>query len=606
MPALRYFAFALSMICMIPTMAQPDTMYLSLSNKEINNNSEIRLADALTIFKDRYAQALKTGDTESQLEHARYVVDVLYRSGEPKDLPHWHNIIDSLRQGLKIEGYDPEYGIHLISYYHSQKNFNKVKNLLSALREPVFSSGDTSLMIRYLIKRVRAFNSNDDQAEALKDLLKAEQLNEAYGDPLLSAHLLISRGDIYWEQRNNQKSLEKYIEAVPVLEKEHNTQNLLPLYRNIITQAIMLKEKELALDYSDRLSQLQKSTGSEIGYFTGEENKIFFLIQLEEYTEAVRQAERTIALADSTGRDAAHATYLMGVAYRGLDKFDKAEALIEHAFDLGKNIGHTGNCSFYAHALYQTYYWKEKYAPALKWYKTHITYRDSVYNEEKAKEIAVYESRLEALEQKRQVEFLEAKVALDRQKKKWLWTIILLGGTLGLIFAYAQRQRALREKIRQQALLDKQSLENEKLKQQLEFKQREITTQVLHMSQMNSLLSEVTDKVSALKSEENKTLVNRLLRNINQSLQNTNNWDKFYMSFKSIHSSFLESLKKLGGELSANDIRLASLMKMNLSSKEIATLLNVSDAGIKKARYRLRKKLGIESDVSLQDYLVQL
>jgi DNA-binding CsgD family transcriptional regulator len=46
------------------------------------------------------------------------------------------------------------------------------------------------------------------------------------------------------------------------------------------------------------------------------------------------------------------------------------------------------------------------------------------------------------------------------------------------------------------------------------------------------------------------------------------------------------------------------MMKMNISSKEIAALLNISDPGVKKARYRLRKKLGVDSDVNIQEFLL--
>jgi DNA-binding CsgD family transcriptional regulator len=59
-------------------------------------------------------------------------------------------------------------------------------------------------------------------------------------------------------------------------------------------------------------------------------------------------------------------------------------------------------------------------------------------------------------------------------------------------------------------------------------------------------------------------------------------------------------------EVSNNDLRLMSLLKMNLSSKEIANILNISVEGVKKARYRLRKKLNLNTEESQQELVIEL
>lgn len=71
-----------------------------------------------------------------------------------------------------------------------------------------------------------------------------------------------------------------------------------------------------------------------------------------------------------------------------------------------------------------------------------------------------------------------------------------------------------------------------------------------------------------------------------------------------MHQDFLDRLKDRYGSFSKGEMRLIALLKMNLSSKDIANTLRISDNGIKKARYRLRKKLQLDSDVALEGYLV--
>ena len=81
-------------------------------------------------------------------------------------------------------------------------------------------------------------------------------------------------------------------------------------------------------------------------------------------------------------------------------------------------------------------------------------------------------------------------------------------------------------------------------------------------------------------------------------------WDQFGKEFSSIHQEFLDRLKSQYGDFSKNDLRLIALLKMNLSSKDIANTLRISPDGVKKARYRLRKKLDLESSVDIQDFLL--
>ena len=72
------------------------------------------------------------------------------------------------------------------------------------------------------------------------------------------------------------------------------------------------------------------------------------------------------------------------------------------------------------------------------------------------------------------------------------------------------------------------------------------------------------------------------------------------------HKDFNSTVKQKFPNVTNNELRLMTLLKMNLSSKEIASILNISPDGIKKARYRLRKKLNISSEESLSDLILSL
>ena len=83
-------------------------------------------------------------------------------------------------------------------------------------------------------------------------------------------------------------------------------------------------------------------------------------------------------------------------------------------------------------------------------------------------------------------------------------------------------------------------------------------------------------------------------------------WENFTKHFDKVHSDFVKRLKEVHPNLTGNELKLCTYLRMNLSTKEIAQLMNISVRGVEISRYRLRKKLGIASEVNLFDYLLTL
>jgi DNA-binding CsgD family transcriptional regulator len=114
-------------------------------------------------------------------------------------------------------------------------------------------------------------------------------------------------------------------------------------------------------------------------------------------------------------------------------------------------------------------------------------------------------------------------------------------------------------------------------------------------NEINNLKNNVD--VSVIRATE------KIGRMIQRDILDDDQWEQFNAEFSSLHQGYLESLISNFGALTKNEVRLISLLKMNLSNKEIADTLNISNDGIKKARYRLRKKLQLESDEDLHGFL---
>ena len=97
-----------------------------------------------------------------------------------------------------------------------------------------------------------------------------------------------------------------------------------------------------------------------------------------------------------------------------------------------------------------------------------------------------------------------------------------------------------------------------------------------------------------------------IVKIIDQNLNQTDDWEMFLEAFNHADNKFLKKLKKEHPNLSPNDIKLCAYLRLNLSSKEIAPLLNISPRSVEIKRYRLRKKMNLEHDANLTDYILTL
>jgi FixJ family two-component response regulator len=88
--------------------------------------------------------------------------------------------------------------------------------------------------------------------------------------------------------------------------------------------------------------------------------------------------------------------------------------------------------------------------------------------------------------------------------------------------------------------------------------------------------------------------------------QNSSNWEQFVTHFNEVNNDFLKKLKAAYPSVSSTDIKVCTYLKLNLSTKEIAQLMNISVRGVEISRYRLRKKLQIPSGQTLNDFLNQI
>ena len=164
----------------------------------------------------------------------------------------------------------------------------------------------------------------------------------------------------------------------------------------------------------------------------------------------------------------------------------------------------------------------------------------------------------------------------------------------------SQEQLALKELETSQKFMQ---LTNEKLKLDIESKNRELAVSTMSLIKKNEFLNSIK---SELKEKDNQQDIKKVIKIIDKNINNTDDWKLFEEAFNNADKDFLKLIKGKHPVLTPNDLRLCAYLRLNLSSKEIAPLLNISPRSVEVKRYRLRKKMDLPHESSLTNYILEI
>ena len=155
-----------------------------------------------------------------------------------------------------------------------------------------------------------------------------------------------------------------------------------------------------------------------------------------------------------------------------------------------------------------------------------------------------------------------------------------------------------------QAELELFQVRNEQLQKDIDSKNRELAISTMSLVKKNELLHQIK---SALKQEgspdEN---IRRVVRTIDKNTDEAETWNFFKEAFENADQDFFKKVQDKHPKLTHNDLKLCAYLRLNLSSKEIAPLLNISVRSVEVKRYRLRKKMALEHDEGLVEYILSI
>ena len=242
--------------------------------------------------------------------------------------------------------------------------------------------------------------------------------------------------------------------------------------------------------------------------------------------------------------------------------------------------------------LYEIYETKGMLQEALNAHKDYKLISDSLINEQKV-------NQLSQLQISYEVDKIEEanKQEKARIKSFFILLITILSAVLLIAILIAIILRMQKKKV---------DLENAQLENEVETKNRELTTNVMYLVQKNELINNVAKNLITLKDklkDENRTPLQQIIYNL-QSQSDNEIWQEFQMRFNKVHNDFYEQIRTRHPEITPSEERLCALLRLNMTSKEIASITHQTVRGVEVARGRLRKRLNLTgTDTNLITYL---
>ncbi len=172
-----------------------------------------------------------------------------------------------------------------------------------------------------------------------------------------------------------------------------------------------------------------------------------------------------------------------------------------------------------------------------------------------------------------------------------------------------QQQRLIHRNRREMelAVLQKEKeiikIKNDQLEKDFKNKSNEAAASAISIVKKNELLMQIKEQLTQI---ENRDSLNPVIKIINRNLSHDENWKLFKEAFDNSDHDFFKKIKEIHPDLSPNDLKLCAYLRLNLSSKEIAPLFSISPRSVEIKRYRLRRKMNLDSNENLTEYILSI
>lgn len=294
----------------------------------------------------------------------------------------------------------------------------------------------------------------------------------------------------------------------------------------------------------------------------------------------------------------------VGMLRERQNRTEEALAIFDSALVVAERIGDLPNLRDILSGLEEGYRRFGQTAMADAYHARWRQISDSIYHDER-------NDKIRRSEHLATINRYEMRMAEEAQASRWRMTLILaIGGfllvilclSLGLMWMWRRRAESERRlKVEENERL---RLLNLQYTLEIESKEKELASNTVLMAQKNTQLKNLADQVARLEEHGMASEHGGELRQtINRQLNADDDWRFFKLRFEKVHPDFFDKMRELYPALSKTELRLCAYIRVGMTAKEIAQVLSVKPDTVNTSRYRIRKKMRLAADASLESVL---
>ncbi len=488
-------------------------------------------------------------------------------------------------------------------HQEAEDMYHEAFDLFSSIR-------DTNAMAVMLINLGDEYAKTGRIELAAETELKAIKLKEDNHDYRKLAFYYQKLGELFIDRDNSK--WEYYIMKALALSRTEEYTTLratVAIYNDLGAIWRIKNDFEKASAYYDTMYRISEAAGYKKGIITATSERALLLYDMQRYREALPLALNAYEMVLGTDDDY-HIVYdatLIARIHLKLNQPLKAIDYLQMAALRSKKAGlreeEMTAYKYLTEAHRALSNWKE----ALEAQDRYIGLKDSLDGVEVNKALNDLQTRFETEKKQQLIDNLSEKNVLHEKRNRMLIILLIVTAIalISLVLLLRLRNRTLKQnKVLREKENEIHKLENARLTLDIEYKSRELTSAAVHLINKNEVLNNLKNKLSG--EESNNMEFKQFIRQIDQNINLDNDWQDFNRHFEQVHPGFFRKLRDKFPTVTPNEERLCAYLLINLNTKEISQMLNVTTAAVDKSRNRLRKKLEIGPDINLKEFLSKI
>ncbi len=491
-------------------------------------------------------------------------------------------------------------------------NFTASKQIIDEALTLIGSKKD-SLSLKQLAKAyvVKGVIKRREAAypKAIEYYLKAKEIYENQNDIWHASDVLHNMAMVYRYQKEHAKAIPLYKKSISIKEGLNDIHGIAAGYNMMGVSYRQTKRLDSALICYNKARELFTSIKSTDDVQRVNNNMVGVYLSLKKDQEAISFVLKNISYAKLH-----HKKYSLSTSYRNasnvykrIKEYHTSLIYIDSSLQIANKEGFKSLISkgylrkSFLHSKLENY--KEAYNE----YRIFNKHSDSIFNIENIKKVQALELNYKFNQEKREIELLTKVEASKKVLYKILFIVTILGGiVIGFLFYLNSkaRSRVLKEKLEKEQI--QKELLNQKVKVSEEETKRLVADNTMRLEFKQELLDRIRKEIIPESSGKLKSTINSMVSELQLQITTEGKLSGVQSKIEEINKGFDVKLRKLYPTLTKSEREICTLLRLNLSIKEIMIVRNASLDSVKSTRYRIRKKIGLSSGEELEAFIQNL